>query len=108
MYELCAFCHTNNDANNAGISIFNIPTWRYSSIAMCKSESQAHPKEEQRAVPRVYYKRPRLGRYFRELEFQPRDASEYLPSALRRQNQRTRLQRKTFPPSTQIYFQNHH
>lgn len=53
MYELCAFCHRNNDANNAGISIFNIPTWRYSSIAMCKSESQAHPKEEQRAVPRI-------------------------------------------------------
>lgn len=53
MYELGAFCHRNNDANNAGISIFNITTWRYSSIAMCKSENWANPKEEQRVFSKL-------------------------------------------------------
>lgn len=53
MYEPGAFCHRNNDANNAGISIFNITTWRYSSIAMCKSENWANPKEEQRVFSRL-------------------------------------------------------
>lgn len=53
MYELGAFCRRNNDANNVGISISNITTWIYSSIAMCKSENWANPEEEQRVFCRL-------------------------------------------------------
>lgn len=38
MYELGAFCRRNNDADNAGKSIFNMTTARYSGEARDESE----------------------------------------------------------------------